>query len=137
VKKQIEKRFKGPDDPMRLVIVRDMCLTDLDAPCVHTMYVDKPMKGHNLMQAITRVNRVFCEKQGGLVVLYLSYLDFAFRHLGEICQDAPVICTVTPASAANLPVRQTTVRRRCQCFFSGRAVRHVGTCTARRSFFVP
>ena len=58
VKKRLEKRFKDPDDPMRLVIVRDMWLTGFDAPCVHTLYVDKPMKGHNLMQAIARVNRV-------------------------------------------------------------------------------
>jgi type I restriction enzyme, R subunit len=68
VKKRLEKRFKDATDPLRLVIVRDMWLTGFDAPCVHTMYVDKPMKGHNLMQAITRVNRVFKDKQGGLVV---------------------------------------------------------------------
>lgn len=72
VKKRMEKRFKDPDDPMRLVIVRDMWLTGFDAPCVHTMYVDKPMKGHNLMQAIARVNRVFKDKQGGLVVDYIG-----------------------------------------------------------------
>ena len=72
VKKRLEKRFKDPDDPMRLVIVRDMWLTGFDAPCVHTMYVDKPMKGHNLMQAIARVNRVFRDKQGGLVVDYIG-----------------------------------------------------------------
>ena len=72
VRKRLEKRFKNPDDPMRLVIVRDMWLTGFDAPCVHTMYVDKPMKGHNLMQAIARVNRVFRDKQGGLVVDYIG-----------------------------------------------------------------
>ena len=72
VKKRLEKRFKDPEDPMRLVIVRDMWLTGFDAPCVHTMYVDKPMKGHNLMQAIARVNRVFRDKQGGLVVDYIG-----------------------------------------------------------------
>jgi len=72
VKKRMEKRFKDPDDPMRLVIVRDMWLTGFDAPCVHTMYIDKPMKGHNLMQAIARVNRVFRDKQGGLVVDYIG-----------------------------------------------------------------
>lgn len=72
VKKRMEKRFKDPDDPMRLVIVRDMWLTGFDAPCVHTMYVDKPMKGHNLMQAIARVNRVFRDKHGGLVVDYIG-----------------------------------------------------------------
>ncbi len=72
VKKRLEKRFKDPDDQLQLVIVRDMWLTGFDAPCVHTMYVDKPMKGHNLMQAIARVNRVFRDKQGGLVVDYIG-----------------------------------------------------------------
>jgi type I restriction enzyme R subunit len=72
VKKRLEKRFKDPSDPLRLVIVRDMWLTGFDAPCVHTLYVDKPMKGHNLMQAIARVNRVFKGKQGGLVVDYIG-----------------------------------------------------------------
>jgi len=71
-KKRLEKRFKDPNDPLRLVIVRDMWLTGFDAPCVHTLYVDKPMKGHNLMQAIARVNRVFKDKQGGLVVDYIG-----------------------------------------------------------------
>ncbi|MDI4633482.1 type I restriction endonuclease subunit R [Pelomonas sp. V22] len=72
VKKRLEKRFKDPADPLKLVIVRDMWLTGFDAPCVNTMYVDKPMKGHNLMQAIARVNRVFKDKQGGLVVDYIG-----------------------------------------------------------------
>ncbi len=72
VKKRLEKRFKDPEDPLRIVIVRDMWLTGFDAPCVHTLYVDKPMKGHNLMQAIARVNRVFKDKQGGLVVDYIG-----------------------------------------------------------------
>lgn len=72
VKKRLEKRFKDPADPLHLVIVRDMWLTGFDAPCVHTLYVDKPMKGHNLMQAIARVNRVFKDKQGGLVVDYIG-----------------------------------------------------------------
>lgn len=72
VKKSLETRFKDPKDPLQLVIVRDMWLTGFDAPCVHTLYVDKPMKGHNLMQAIARVNRVFKDKQGGLVVDYIG-----------------------------------------------------------------
>lgn len=71
-KKRLEKRFKDIDDPLKLVIVRDMWLTGFDAPCCHTMYVDKPMKGHNLMQAIARVNRVFKNKPGGLVVDYIG-----------------------------------------------------------------
>lgn len=83
IKKRLEKRFKDPDDPMRLVIVRDMWLTGFDAPCVHTMYVDKPMKGHNLMQAIARVNRVFRDKQGGLVVDYIGIANDLKQALKE------------------------------------------------------
>src|SRR6476620_7979398 len=64
--------MKDADDELKLVIVRDMWLTGFDAPCMHTMYIDKPMKGHNLMQAIARVNRVFGAKPGGLVVDYLG-----------------------------------------------------------------
>ena len=71
-KKRFEKRFKDVNDSLKLVIVRDMWLTGFDAPCCHTMYIDKPMKGHNLMQAIARVNRVFKDKQGGLVVDYIG-----------------------------------------------------------------
>jgi type I restriction enzyme, R subunit len=65
-------RAKDPKDPLKLVIVRDMWLTGFDAPSMHTMYVDKPMKGHGLMQAIARVNRVFKDKQGGLIVDYIG-----------------------------------------------------------------
>lgn len=71
-RKRLEQRFKDVDDPLKLVIVRDMWLTGFDVPCCHTMYVDKPMKGHNLMQAIARVNRVFKNKPGGLVVDYIG-----------------------------------------------------------------
>ncbi|MEM5329557.1 type I restriction endonuclease subunit R [Paraburkholderia sp. JHI2823] len=72
VRDDLEKRFKDPADPFKLVIVRDMWLTGFDAPCLHTMYIDKPMRGHNLMQAIARVNRVFKDKPGGLVVDYIG-----------------------------------------------------------------
>ncbi len=68
-------RLRNPDDPLQVVIVRDMWLTGFDAPCLHTMYVDKPMRGHGLMQAIARVNRVFRDKPGGLVVDYLGLAD--------------------------------------------------------------
>jgi len=68
----IAERFKNPDDPLELVIVRDMWLTGFDVPCLHTMYVDKYMHAHGLMQAIARVNRVFRDKRGGLVVDYLG-----------------------------------------------------------------
>ena len=68
-------RFRNPGDPFKVVLVRDMWLTGFDAPSLHTMYVDKPMKGHGLFQAITRVNRVFKDKPGGLVVDYLGLAD--------------------------------------------------------------
>ncbi|MGL5794742.1 MAG: type I restriction endonuclease subunit R, partial [Waterburya sp.] len=71
----LAKRFKKPTDAMKLVIVRDMWLTGFDAPCLHTLYVDKPMQGHGLMQAIARVNRVFKDKPGGLIVDYLGIAD--------------------------------------------------------------
>ncbi|MFB6349593.1 type I restriction endonuclease subunit R [Moraxella sp. ZJ142] len=74
-KKTLEKRFKDPNDNLKIVIVRDMWLTGFDAPCCHTMYIDKPMQGHNLMQAIARVNRVFKNKSrdnGGLIVDYVG-----------------------------------------------------------------
>jgi type I restriction enzyme R subunit len=71
----LARRFKDPDDAFRVVIVRDMWLTGFDAPSLTTMYVDKPMRGHTLMQAIARVNRVFRDKPGGLVVDYLGIAD--------------------------------------------------------------
>ncbi|MCS3791325.1 type I restriction endonuclease subunit R [Aeromonas hydrophila] len=103
VKKRLEKRFKDPCDQLKLVIVRDMWLTGFDAPCVHTLYVDKPMKGHNLMQAIARVNRVFKDKQGGLVVDYIGIANelksaikeyTASRGRGRPTVDAHEACAV-------------------------------------------
>ncbi len=72
----VKKRFRTPEDPLKIVIVRDMWLTGFDAPCAHTMYVDKIMKGHNLMQAIARVNRVFEDKPNGLVVDFIGISGF-------------------------------------------------------------
>jgi type I restriction enzyme R subunit len=74
-REELAKRFRNADDPFKIVIVRDMWLTGFDAPSLHTMYVDKPMRGHGLMQAIARVNRVFKDKPGGLVVDYLGLAD--------------------------------------------------------------
>ena len=71
-RRDLSERMKDPADELKLVIVRDMWLTGFDAPCLNTMYVDKPMRGHNLMQAIARVNRVFKDKPGGLIVDYLG-----------------------------------------------------------------
>ena len=93
-RKRIEKRFKDENDPLEIVIVRDMWLTGFDAPPVHTLYIDKPMQGHNLMQAIARTNRVWADKPGGLVVDYIgtvsyTHLDVYKRqqwHLGKLIQ---------------------------------------------------
>ena len=71
-REKLAVRFRDPDDPFQIVLVRDMWLTGFDAPSLHTMYIDKPMRGHGLMQAIARVNRVFRDKPGGLVVDYLG-----------------------------------------------------------------
>ncbi len=81
-RRKLANRFKDSKDPFRLVIVRDMWLTGFDAPCLHTMYADKPMQGHGLMQAIARVNRVFRDKPGGLVVDYLGLADQLKQALG-------------------------------------------------------
>ena len=83
-RKAIGERLKNPTDSLKLVIVRDMWLTGFDAPCLHTLYVDKPMRGHSLMQAIARVNRVFTEgKSGGLVVDYLGIAQELKHALAE------------------------------------------------------
>lgn len=79
----LAKRAKAPNDPLRLVIVRDMWLTGFDAPSMHTMYIDKPMRGHGLMQAIARVNRVFRDKPAGLVVDYIGIAQNLKNALGQ------------------------------------------------------
>src|SRR5216684_433992 len=82
-REKLATRFKDATDPFKIVIVRDMWLTGFDAPCLHTMYADKPMRGHGLMQAIARVNRVFRDKPGGLVVDYLGLADQLKRALAD------------------------------------------------------
>ena len=79
----LAKRFKKPDDPLKLVVVRDMWLTGFDVPSLHTMYIDKPMQGHGLMQAIARVNRVFKDKPGGLIVDYLGLAEHLKRAVAD------------------------------------------------------
>ena len=79
----LARRAKDPEDPLRLVIVRDMWLTGFDAPSMHTMYIDKPMQGHGLMQAIARVNRVFRDKPAGLVVDYIGIAQNLRNALGQ------------------------------------------------------
>jgi type I restriction enzyme R subunit len=86
-REELAKRFRNPGDPFKVVIVRDMWLTGFDAPSLHTMYVDKPMRGHGLMQAIARVNRVFREKPGGLVVDYLGLAPELKEALGTYTES--------------------------------------------------
>ncbi|MEQ1579178.1 MAG: type I restriction endonuclease subunit R [Steroidobacteraceae bacterium] len=86
-RRTLANRFKDSKDPFRIVIVRDMWLTGFDAPCLHTMYADKPMQGHGLMQAIARVNRVFRDKPGGLVVDYLGLADQLKRALATYTES--------------------------------------------------
>lgn len=83
----LAKRARKVEDPLKLVIVRDMWLTGFDAPCMHTMYIDKPMRGHGLMQAIARVNRVFKEKPGGLVVDYIGIATNLKKALAQYSQS--------------------------------------------------
>ncbi len=86
-RKNIEKRFKDSKDPLKIVIVRDMWLTGFDIPCLHTMYIDKPMQGHGLMQAIARVNRVYKDKPGGLIVDYIGLAHHLKKALANYTQS--------------------------------------------------
>ena len=83
----LAKRAKDPEDPLKLVIVRDMWLTGFDAPAMHTMYIDKPMRGHGLMQAIARVNRVFRDKPAGLIVDYIGIAQNLKSALSQYSRD--------------------------------------------------
>ena len=87
-RKLLEKRFKDPDDPLELVIVRDMWLTGFDAPPVHTLYVDKPMQGHGLMQAIARTNRIWKDKPGGLIVDYIGIGEELKKAIKQYTKEA-------------------------------------------------
>ena len=82
-REELAKRFRDPNDPFKIVMVRDMWLTGFDAPSLHTMYIDKPMRGHGLMQTIARVNRVFKDKPGGLIVDYLGIAEDLRRALAD------------------------------------------------------
>ena len=112
----LAKRARDPDDPLKLVIVRDMWLTGFDAPSLHTMYIDKPMRGHGLMQAIARVNRVFKNKPGGLVVDYIG--------IGQNLKKALQNYTVTDREQTGIDEAEAVAAlqelvERAQDFFSG------------------
>ena len=95
----LAKRAKGPEDPLKLVIVRDMWLTGFDAPSMHTMYIDKPMRGHGLMQAIARVNRVFRDKPAGLIVDYIGIAQNLKSALSQYSRDDQTHAGINEAEA--------------------------------------
>ena len=99
-REMLAKRFRDPGDPFQIVLVRDMWLTGFDAPSLHTMYVDKPMRGHGLMQAIARVNRVFRDKPGGLVVDYLGLAHELRRALATYTESGGTGKTTVDQSEA-------------------------------------
>ena len=99
-REMLAKRFRDPGDPLQVVLVRDMWLTGFDAPSLHTMYVDKPMRGHGLMQAIARVNRVFRDKPGGLVVDYLGLAHELKRALATYTESGGTGRTTVDQSEA-------------------------------------
>ncbi|CUH60212.1 type I restriction endonuclease subunit R [Thalassobacter stenotrophicus] len=112
----LAKRARNPADPLKMVIVRDMWLTGFDAPCMHTMYIDKPMRGHGLMQAIARVNRVFKDKPGGLVVDYIG--------IGQNLKKALQNYTATDRDQTGIDEEEAVAAlqelvERSQNFFSG------------------
>ena len=108
----IAKRAKDPDDPLGLVIVRDMWLTGFDAPAMHTMYVDKPMRGHGLMQAIARVNRVFKDKPAGLVVDYIGIAQSLKQALGQYSSADQAKAGIPETQAVALMLEKLDVVRK-------------------------
>jgi type I restriction enzyme R subunit len=108
-RKLLEKRFKDPADPLEIVIVRDMWLTGFDAPPVHTLYVDKPMQGHGLMQAIARTNRIWKDKPGGLVVDYIGIGEELKKAIKQYTKDAGAEREPVDTSGAALQVLLDTL----------------------------
>lgn len=107
----LAKRARDPQDELKLVIVCDMWLTGFDAPCMHTMYVDKPLKGHNLMQAIARVNRVFKDKPAGLVVDYIGIAQSLKHALGQYSQPDQEKVGIDEAEAVAVLMQQYEIVR--------------------------
>lgn len=124
-REKLSEHFKDPKHPFKIVIVRDMWLTGFDAPCLHTMYVDKPMQGHGLMQAIARVNRVFKDKPGGLVVDYLGIADSLRRALATYTESGGQGATaIDQAQAIEAFLRNLDV---CRGFLHGFQYSHWST----------
>ncbi|MEG3157676.1 type I restriction endonuclease subunit R [Lysobacter zhanggongensis] len=118
-RKLLEKRFKDADDPLEIVIVRDMWLTGFDAPPVHTLYVDKPMQGHGLMQAIARTNRVWRGKPGGLVVDYIGIGEELKQAIKQYTKDAGVDREPVDTSGQALVILLDTIDVIRKEFFNG------------------
>lgn len=118
-RKLLEKRFKDPDDPLELVIVRDMWLTGFDAPPVHTLYVDKPMQGHGLMQAIARTNRIWRDKPGGLVVDYIGIGEELKKAIKQYTRDSGKNQEPVDTSGAALGILMDTLDVIRKEFFAG------------------
>ncbi|WP_370220876.1 type I restriction endonuclease subunit R [Qipengyuania sp.] len=132
----IRNRYKDAGDPLRLVIVRDMWLTGFDAPCMHTLYVDKPMKGHGLMQAIARVNRVFRDKPAGLVVDYIGIAAELKTALAHYSQPDQAKTGVNEAEAVAAFLDALDVTRHQMHGFSYSAALH-GTAKDRLKILPP
>jgi len=111
-RKALAQRMKDENDPLKIVIVRDMWLTGFDAPCLNTMYIDKPMKDHNLMQAIARVNRVFKDKPGGLIVDYIGIASSLKKALGFYAESGGKgVPAETQARAVEIMIEKIEVVR--------------------------
>jgi type I restriction enzyme R subunit len=117
-RKRLAERFKDPDDDLRLVIVCDMWLTGFDCPPAHTMYLDKPLAGHNLMQAIARVNRVYGEKPGGLIVDLLGLADQLADALATYTQAGGTGEAVKKVQDEAVPAMQAAFEK-LRAFFHG------------------
>jgi len=114
--KELERRFKNPDDSLKLVVVCDMWLTGFDVPPLHTMYLDKPLKNHTLMQAIARVNRIFKDKPGGLIVDYIGVADNLKKALGVYSSNIQKEAMIPIEEIVNKMMEKYDIVR---AFFSG------------------
>lgn len=136
----LAKRFKDKDDELKLVIVRDMWLTGFDVPSLHTLYIDKPMSGHNLMQAIARVNRVFREKQGGLVVDYIGIAENLKNALAQYTQPDRERTGVDPNVAADVLLEKIDLIRELlhghdtSLFYTGKSSEKMRVITSTMDF---
>ena len=132
----LAKRFRDPGDPLQVVLVRDMWLTGFDAPSLHTMYVDKPMRGHGLMQAIARVNRVFRDKPGGLIVDYLGLAHELRRALATYTESGGTGRTTVDQSEA-VAVMQEKYEVCCSLFHGFDHSAWIGGTSAERVSLLP